>query len=75
MKSKVRNEIDRQMSLTLTLPLDVPVRRMDAKGLNKTTYDDRETPFKNLPKVLEETNPIKCQDTQKYFQLEKKKIK
>ena len=32
-KSKVRNEIFRQMSLTLTLPLDVPVRRTDAKEL------------------------------------------
>ena len=34
MKNQVRNEIFRQMSLTLTLPLDIPVRPMDAKGLN-----------------------------------------
>ena len=34
MKNQVRNEIFRQMSLTLTLPLDVPVRPMDVKGLN-----------------------------------------
>ena len=33
LKNQVRNEIFRQMSLTLTLPLDVPVRPMDAKGL------------------------------------------
>ena len=33
LKNQVRKEIFRQMSLTLTLPLDVPVRPMDAKGL------------------------------------------
>ena len=33
MKNEVRNEIFRQMFLTLTLPLDVPVRPMDAKGI------------------------------------------
>ena len=33
-KSKVRNEIFRQMSLTSTLALDVPVRPMDAKRLS-----------------------------------------
>ena len=36
LKDQVRNEIFRQMSLTLTLPLDVPVRPMDAKGLTLT---------------------------------------
>ena len=34
LKNQARNEIFRQMSITLTLPLDVPVRPMDAKGLN-----------------------------------------
>ena len=33
LKNQVRNKIFRQMSLTLTLPLDVPVRPMGAKGL------------------------------------------
>ena len=33
LKNQVRNEIFRQMSLTLTLALGVPVRPMDAKGL------------------------------------------
>ena len=32
LENQVRNEIFRQMSLTLTLALDVPVRPMDAKG-------------------------------------------
>ena len=32
--NQVINEIFRQMTVTLTLPLDVPVRPMDAKGLN-----------------------------------------
>ena len=32
-KNQVRNEIFRQMSLTLTLPLDIPVHPMDAKRL------------------------------------------
>ena len=35
MKNQVRNEIFRQMSLTSTLPLDVLVRPMDAKGLKE----------------------------------------
>ena len=35
LKNQVSNEIFRQMSLTLTLPLDVPVCPMDAKGLIK----------------------------------------
>ena len=34
LENQVRNEIFRQMSLTLTLPLDVPVRPVDAKGLS-----------------------------------------
>ena len=34
LKNQVRNEKIRQMSLTLTLPLDVPVHPMDAKGLS-----------------------------------------
>ena len=34
LENQVRNEIFRQMSLTLTLALDVPVRPMDSKGLN-----------------------------------------
>ena len=34
MKNQVRNEIFRQISLTLTLPLEILVRPMDAKGLN-----------------------------------------
>ena len=38
LKNQVKNELFRQMSLTLTLPLDVPVRRMDAKGLNLAVY-------------------------------------
>ena len=33
LKNQLRNEIFRQISLTLTL--DVPVRPMDAKGLNR----------------------------------------
>ena len=33
LENQVRNEIFRQMSLTSTLALDVPVRPMDAKGL------------------------------------------
>ena len=33
MVNQVINEIFRQMTITLTLPLDVPVRPMDAKGL------------------------------------------
>ena len=33
LKNQVRNEIFRQMSLTLTLPLDVTIRPLDAKGL------------------------------------------
>ena len=33
MKNQVRNEIFRQLSLALTLPLGIPVRPMDAKGL------------------------------------------
>ena len=33
MKNQVRKELFRQMTLTLTLMLDIPVRRMDAKGL------------------------------------------
>ena len=33
--NQVINEIFRQMAITLTLPLDVPVRPMDAKGLKK----------------------------------------
>ena len=33
MENQVRNEIFRQMSLTSTLPLDVPVHPMDAKGV------------------------------------------
>ena len=36
MVNQVINEIFRQMTITLTLPLDVPVRPMDAKGLNST---------------------------------------
>ena len=40
MKNQVRNEIFRQMSLTLTLPLDVPVRPMDAKGLTLSAAQD-----------------------------------
>ena len=32
--NQVINEIFRQMTITLTLALDVPVRPMDAKGLN-----------------------------------------
>ena len=39
MINQVINEIFRQMTITLTLPLDVPVRPMDAKGLNKTKYN------------------------------------
>ena len=35
-ENQVRNEIFWQMSLTLTLPLDAPVRPIDAKGL--TSY-------------------------------------
>ena len=35
MINQVINEIFRQMTITLTLPLDVPVRPMDAKGLIK----------------------------------------
>ena len=31
--NQVINEMFRQMTITLTLPLDVPVRPMDAKGL------------------------------------------
>ena len=40
LKNQVRNEIFRQMSLTLTLtlPLDVPVRPMNAKGLISTYF-------------------------------------
>ena len=38
MKNQVRNEIFRQMSLTLTLPLDVPVSPMDVKGLNANFF-------------------------------------
>ena len=37
LKNQVRNEIFRQMSLTLTYPLDVPVRPIDAKGLITVT--------------------------------------
>ena len=33
MVNQVINEIFRQMTITLTLPLDVPIRPMDAKGL------------------------------------------
>ena len=34
LENEVRNEIFSQMSLTSTLALDVPVRPMEAKGLN-----------------------------------------
>ena len=37
MVNQVINEIFRQMTITLTLRLDVPVRPMDAKGLIVTT--------------------------------------
>ena len=40
LKNQARNEIFRQMSLTLTLPLDVPVRPMDAKGLKRRNYQE-----------------------------------
>ena len=33
--NQVINEIFRQMTITLTLPLDVPVRPMDTKGLSE----------------------------------------
>ena len=33
LENQVRNEIFRQMSLTLTLTLDVPIRPVDAKGI------------------------------------------
>ena len=37
LKNQIGNEIFRQMSLALTLPLDVPVRPMDAEGLSHKT--------------------------------------
>ena len=36
--NQVINEIFRQMTITVTLPLDVPVRPMDAKGLNVVVH-------------------------------------
>ena len=38
MINQVINEIFRQMTITLTLPLDVPVRPMDEKGLIVMIY-------------------------------------
>ena len=40
LENEVRNEIFRQMSLTSTLALDVPVRPMDAKELKGGWYAD-----------------------------------
>ena len=40
LENQVRNEIFRQMSLTSTLALDVPVRPMDAKGLTLSHQHD-----------------------------------
>ena len=45
MKNQVRNEIFRQMSLTLTLTLDVPVRPMDTKGLKWAYLHSAVKPF------------------------------
>ena len=41
--NQVINEIFRQMTITLTLALDVPVRPMDVKGLSDISNEQRTT--------------------------------
>ena len=43
--NQVINEIFKQMTITLTLPLDVPVRPMDAKGLTENVAGSSGEPY------------------------------
>ena len=49
--NQVINEIFRQMTITLTLPLDVPVRPMEANGLKVNFFLLRKNDLPFLPSL------------------------